>query len=218
MRPESSIRARKTEIRNYIGKLPDASPQESLTGTLKTFSVPVSTPKIEGIKDKSVVANLNADMVDGVRLRKFAGGKCLESSSDGSGITESPGHCGGAGGDPDPPRVEQFTYTFFDPRNVLTTTQLVPSIYVNLAAPLHIMEVYCEIDSGEASINLQKDDGATKAPVLLKDLPCSTRGATSKLTVKGSDLVAVGQKLDHVTVKAAGNLHRMNVVVKYTVD
>jgi len=205
----------KTEIRNYVGKLPDASPQESLTATVKTFSVPVSTPKIEGIKDKSVVANLNADMVDGVRLKKFAGGKCLESSSDGSGITESPGHCGGA---PDPLKVEQFTYTFFDPHNVLTTAQLVPSIYVNLAAPLHIMEVYCEIDSGEASINLQKDDGTTKAPVLLKDLPCSTRGAISKSTVKGSDLVTVGQKLDHVTVKAAGNLHRMNVVVKYTVD
>jgi hypothetical protein len=205
----------KTEIRNYIGKLPDATPQESLTATVKTFSVPVSTPQIEGIKDKSVVANLNADMVDGVRLKKFVGGKCLESSSDGSGITESPGHCGvGA----DPPKVEQFTYTFFDPRNVLTTAQLVPSIYVNLAAPLHIMEVYCEIDGGEASINLQKDDGTTRAPVLLQNLPCSTRGAISKSTVKGSDLVAVGQKLDHVTVRAVGNLHRMNVVVMYTVN
>jgi len=80
------------------------------------------------------------------------------------------------------------------------------------------MEVYCEIDSGEASINLQKDDGTTKASVLLKDLPCSTQGAISSSTVKGSALVAVGQKLDHVTVKAAGNLHRMNIVVKYTID
>jgi hypothetical protein len=206
----------KTEIRNYIGKLPDASPQESLTATVKTFTVPIHTPKIEGIKDKSVVANLNADMVDGIRLTKFAGGKCLESSPDGSGIVESPGHCGAGGGDP--PRAEQFTYTFFDAHNVLTAAQLVPSVYVNLTAPLHITGVYCEIDSGEASINLQKEAGATKSPVLSKDLPCSQQGAISTATISGSDTVAVGEKLDHVTVKAAGNLHRMNVVVKYTVD
>jgi hypothetical protein len=206
----------KTEIRNYIGKLPDASPQESLTTAVKTFSVPVSTPKIEGIKDKSVVANLNADMVDGIRLKKFAGGKCLESSPDGSGIVESTGYCGA--GAADPPRAEQFTYTFFDPHNVLTAAQLVPSVYVNLTAPLHITGVYCEIDSGEASINLQKDAGSTKSPVLSKDLPCSSQGAISTAIVTGSDTVAVGEKLDHITVKVAGNLHRMNVVVKYTVD
>jgi hypothetical protein len=204
------------EIRDYIGKLPDASPQESLSATLKTFSVPVSLPKIQGITDTHVVANLNAEMVDGVRLKKLAGGKCLESSTDGGGIIETPGHCGGSR--EASPRVEQFTYTFFDPHNVLTTAQQVPSIYVNLAAAFHITAVYCEIDGGEATINLQKDDRTKKSPVLAADLACSSSGATSTAIVKGSDTVAVGQKLNHVTIKASGNLHRMNVVVKYTTD
>lgn len=198
------------EIRNYIGKLPDKEPQESLTALLKTFSVPVRMPKLEGITDSHVVQNLNADMVDGVRLKKLSGGRCLQSSPDGSAIVE--GSCGAAA---DPPRVEQFTYTFFDPHNVLTTAQQVPSIYVNLAAALHITAVYCEIDSGEASINLQRDDGKQ---VLSAPLACSTAGALSKSIVKGAGEVAVGQKLNHVTARASGSLHRMNVVVKYTVD
>jgi hypothetical protein len=201
------------EIRSYIGKLPDAKPQESLTATLKAFSVPVSAPKLEGITDDHVVANLDADMVDGVRLKKFTGGKCLESSPDGSSIFEAPGRCGGGGNAGQ--KVEQFTYTFFDPHSVLTTAQQVPSIYVNLAGAFHIVGVYCEIDGGEAAINLQRDDGRRKSQVLASDLVCSTAGSTSTAIVKGNEAVASGQKLNHITAKASGNLHRMNVVVKY---
>ena len=40
-------RANKETV-HYIGKLPDAKPQESLTATLKAFSVPVSTPRSRG--------------------------------------------------------------------------------------------------------------------------------------------------------------------------
>ena len=113
---------------------------------------------------------------------------------------------------------QEFTYTFFDANNLLTTSLQVPSIYVNRAAALHIVEVYCEIDSGSASINLQKNDGTTRTHVLTSNLACSSSGATTTSFVSGTDAISVGQKVDHVTASASGSVHRINVVVKYTVD
>jgi hypothetical protein len=109
---------------------------------------------------------------------------------------------------------QEFTYTFFDANNLLTTSLQVPSIYVNRAAAFHIVEVYCEIDAGNMTINLQNGG----ANVLSSDLACTTAGATSSSFVAGKDAVATAAKIGHVTVSAAGNVHRMNVVVKYTVD
>ena len=109
---------------------------------------------------------------------------------------------------------QQFTYTFFDANNLLTTSLAVPSIYVNRAAAFHVVEVYCEIDGGTATINLQTGG----ANVLSSDLACSMGGATTSSFVAGKDAVGVGMKIGHVTAMATGALHRMNVVVKYTVD
>jgi hypothetical protein len=109
---------------------------------------------------------------------------------------------------------QQFTYTFFDPNNLLTTALQVPSIYVNRAASFHIVEVYCEIDAGSMTINLQN----AGANLLSSDLACSTSGATGSSFVSGKDAVASGVKIGHVTVSASGSVHRVNVVVKYTVD
>jgi hypothetical protein len=113
---------------------------------------------------------------------------------------------------------QEFTYTFFDSNNLLTTALQVPSVYVNRAAALHIIEVYCEIDAGTATINVQKDNGTTKTNILSSALACSTAGATSTGFTSGNDAIGVGQKVGHVTVSASGALHRMNVVVKYLVD
>jgi hypothetical protein len=109
---------------------------------------------------------------------------------------------------------QQFTYTFFDSNNLLTTALQVPSIYVNRAAAFHIVEVYCEIDAGSMTVNLQN----AGANLLSSDLACSTSGATSSSFVSGKDAVASGVKIGHVTVSAAGSVHRVNVVVKYTLD
>ena len=114
--------------------------------------------------------------------------------------------------------AQEFTYTFFDANNLLTTALQVPSVYVNRAAAFHIVEVYCEIDGGSASINLQKNDGTTRTNILSSNLACSSSGATTTSFVSGSDAIAIGQKVDHVTASASGSLHRINVVVKYTVD
>jgi hypothetical protein len=109
---------------------------------------------------------------------------------------------------------QQFTYTFFDPNNLLTTALQVPSIYVNRAAAFHIVEVYCEIDAGSMTINLQN----AGANLLSSDLACSSAGATGSSFVSGKDAVASGVKIGHVTVSTSGSVHRVNVVVKYTVD
>jgi hypothetical protein len=109
---------------------------------------------------------------------------------------------------------QEFTYTFFDANNPLTMSLQVPSIYVNRATAIHMVEVYCEIDAGSATINLQN----AGANVLSSDLACSTAGATSSSFVSGKDALAVGAKISHVTSATGAGLHRMNVVVKYTVD
>jgi hypothetical protein len=113
---------------------------------------------------------------------------------------------------------QEFTYTFFDANNILTTALQVPSVYVNRAAAFHVVEVYCEIDAGTASINVQKDNGTSKTNILSSALACSTSGAVATGFASGNDAIGVGQKVGHVTVSATGALHRMNVVVKYTVD
>ncbi len=95
-----------------------------------------------------------------------------------------------------------------------STALQVPSIYVNRAAAFHIVEVYCEIDAGSMTVNLQN----AGANLLSSDLACSTSGATSSSFVSGKDAVASGVKIGHVTVSASGSVHRVNVVVKYTVD
>jgi hypothetical protein len=109
---------------------------------------------------------------------------------------------------------QQFTYTFFDPNNPLTMSLQVPSVYVNRATAVHVVEVYCEIDTGTATINLQ--NGGTN--VLSSDLACSTSGAVSTSFVSGKDAIAVAAKINHVTTAVGSGLHRLNVVVKYTVD
>jgi len=109
---------------------------------------------------------------------------------------------------------QEFTYTFFDANNLLTTALQVPSIYVNRTAAFHIVEVYCEIDAGSMTINLQN----AGANLLSSDLACSTAGATSSSFVSGKDAVGSGVKIGHVTQSASGSVHRVNVVVKYTVD
>jgi hypothetical protein len=108
----------------------------------------------------------------------------------------------------------EFTYTFFDPNNPLSMSLQVPSIYVNRAAAIHLVEVYCEIDSGTAAINLQ----SSSASLLSSDLACSTAGAASSNFVTGKDAIAVAQKISHATISIGAALHRMNVVVKYTID
>jgi hypothetical protein len=85
---------------------------------------------------------------------------------------------------------------------------------VNRAAAFHMLDVYCEIDAGSATINLQSGG----ANVLSSDLACTTSGAVASNFVSGKDAVAVGTKLSHVTTSAGAGMHRMNVVVKYVVD
>jgi hypothetical protein len=109
---------------------------------------------------------------------------------------------------------QQFTYTFFDPNNPLSMSLQVPSVYVNRASAVHVVEVYCEIDTGTATINLQ----TSGANILSADLACSTSGAVSTSFISGKDAIAVGAKINHVTASMGAGLHRMNIVVKYTVD
>lgn len=110
--------------------------------------------------------------------------------------------------------AQEFSYTFFDANNPLSMGLQVPSIYVNRAAAFRLLEVYCEVDTGSASINLQ----TSGANLLSSDLACSTSGATTSSFATGKDGIALGQKINHVTVSLGTGLHRMNVVVKYVVD
>lgn len=226
-------------------------------------------------KAKAITTSGNADTVDGKHIATMNGGKCLQSSGDGTTIMESSGACGtlqsvagdltvtgrvtadsfvstGAGAwsvegsygtmtaaatgksklgfDPNgklsvsenagavtevaKKLAQQFTYTFFDPLNTLTTALQVPSIYVNRGSAFHIVEVYCEIDGGSATVNLQNGG----ANVLSADLVCTTAGASTTSWVGGKDAVAVGAKLGHMMVATGAGLHRVDVVVRYVVD
>lgn len=228
-------------------------------------------------KAKTAGAGSNADTVDGKHIGSLSGGRCLQSSGDGTAIVEAAGACGtgssqtitgdltvtgrviantfestAAGGwnvegayaamtpagvgksklgfdasgklvvsenagvvtEVAKKTASQFTYTLFDPYNLITTAMQVPSIYVNRGRAFHVTEVYCEIDAGSATVNLQNNG----ANLLSADLACTTAGAVSTALVSGRDAVGVGTKIGHVMVATGAGLHRVNVVVKYRED
>jgi len=111
----------------------------------------------------------------------------------------------------------QITYSFFDPANDLPNTLDVPSLFPNRSRAITLTEVYCEINAGSASINLQRDDGSP-TNILSSDLACSAAGATTTSFVAGENALAVGHNLDHVTVSVGAGLRRLNLAIKYTVD
>ncbi|HSW65354.1 MAG TPA: hypothetical protein VLH56_18905 [Dissulfurispiraceae bacterium] len=110
-----------------------------------------------------------------------------------------------------------INYTFFDLNTDLPNTVDIPSIYVNRAKAITITEVYCEINAGSASINLQRDDGSA-ANILSSNLSCSTSGATSTSFASGEASISASHNIDHVTVSVGASLRRLNVAIKYTVD
>lgn len=207
-------------ISDYIGNAGDGTNwKERLTAAAKSFNVPVTingnlnvTGTVVGSSFQSTGAGpwsvegaygtMTAAGANNSKLGFGPNGK-LSVSENAGPVTEVAKKL-----------PQEFTYTFFDPNNPLTMSLQVPSVYVNRAAAFHVIEVYCEIDAGSASINLQ----TSGSNILNADLACSPSGVTSTSFVSGKDAIAVGQKINHVTVSTGAGLHRMNVVVKYTVD
>lgn len=202
-------------LTNYIGNVGDGTNwKERLTATLKEFKTDVQIDgnlTVAGSLQSTGAGPWSVEGSFGTMPAAAVGKSKLGFGPNGkASVSENAG-----------PVTElakklpqEFTYTFFDPNNPLTMSLQVPSVYVNRATPIHIVEVYCEIDAGSASINLQ----TSGANILSSDLACSTSGATSSTFAVGKDAIAVGQKINHVTVSTGSGLHRMNVVVKYTVD
>lgn len=106
-----------------------------------------------------------------------------------------------------------INYTLFDPNADLSAAMDIPSIFVNYGSAIVLEEVYCEIDAGSTSINLQRDDG-TPANILTSNLNCSPSGAVTNSFVSGENVLQTGHKLDHVTVTTSGT-RRINVAIKY---
>ncbi len=113
-----------------------------------------------------------------------------------------------------PGTAGQFTYTFTDGKADLPSDLNVNGIYVNRVTAFHITEVYCEIDAGSASINLQRNG----KNILGANLPCSPSGGLSYNFLPGMNAVNYGDRIGHVTASLAGGVKRMSVVVKYTVN
>jgi hypothetical protein len=204
-------------ISNYIGNSGDGvNFLERLTSSLKTFNLPVTIngnltvtgtcTGCGGTSGPSVIEsalNAMAPTIPGKSKLGFDSNGQISVSENGGPVTELAKKI-----------PQEFTYTFFDSYHALTTSLQVPSVYVNRAAAFHIVEVYCEVDTGLAVINLTEGG----SPILRSGLECTPDGASSTIFAEGMDDVAVGKKIDHVTLSTATGLHRINVVVKYIPD
>jgi hypothetical protein len=204
-------------ISNYIGNPGDGvSFLERLTSSLKTFNLPVTIngnltvtggcTGCGGTSGPSVIESAVSAMTPTVPGRSklgFDSDGQVSVSENGGPVTEVAKKI-----------PQEFTYTFFDSNHALTTSLQVPSVYVNRAAAFHIVEVYCEVDTGLAVINLTEGGSS----ILLSGLECTPAGASSTIFVEGRDAIAVGTKISHATLSTGTGLHRMNVVVKYLPD
>jgi hypothetical protein len=118
----------------------------------------------------------------------------------------------------------QFGFTMFDNTVALTGITL-PSVWINDAHAITLVQVCCEVDSitGTPTINFQHDDG-TPADVLSSDLSCVTAvdasaGTGCSSTFSGSEnAIALGEELDLTMPSGWTTAQRLSVSVKYTVD
>lgn len=110
-----------------------------------------------------------------------------------------------------PASVGQVTWSFVDVQQELSQDLDVPYIYMNRARAFTVTEIWCRIDAGLASIQVQKN----AQDMLSSPLACTTSGAFSTSIQNAS--VGVGDRLGHVTVSASG-VKQLNVVVKYSVN
>ena len=202
-------------ISQYIGNIGDGvNWLERLTASSKTFKVPVT---ING--NLTVTGHCTGCAGGSGALSSQVGQTTLASLQPGTSVLgfDRDGHLSVSENGAAPVELkkkfaQQFTYTFFDANNPFTTTLQVASIYVNRATPFRIAEIYCEVDSGSALINLQSGG----SNILASGLSCSPAGTTSSNFVGGRmPSVPVGAKLNHVTVSIGPSVHRMSVVVKY---
>ena len=204
-------------ISNYIGNPGDGvNFLERLTSSLKTFNLPVTIngnltvtgtcTGCGGTSGPSVIESALSAMTPTVPGRSklgFDSDGQISVSENGGPVTEVAKKI-----------PQEFTYSFFDSDHALTTSLQVPSVYVNRAAAFHIVEVYCEVDTGLAVINLTEGG----LSILRSGLECTPDGASSTIFAEGMDGIPLGTKINHVTLSTATGLHRINVVVKYIPD
>jgi hypothetical protein len=189
---------------------------ERLTSSLKTFNLPVTIngnltvtgtcTGCGGTSGPSVIESALSAMTPTIPGRSklgFNSNGQISVSENGGAVTEVAKKI-----------PQEFTYTFFDSDHELTTSLQVPSVYVNRAAAFHIVEIYCEVDTGVAVINLTEGGFS----ILQSALECTPGGASSTNFSDGRDAIALGKKINHVTLSTTTGLHRINIVVKYIPD
>lgn len=166
----------------------------------------------EGLAQLGIVTALSTEGTRSAH-QPSSGSKTTQAAA-GTAAILSPGNYGSSSLGALSGTTGQFTYTFFDANTDLPVWLDVYSIYVNRSAAFHITGVYCEINAGSATINLQKNG----QNILAASLPCSTSGAVTSNFVSGMNAIAVGDKISHIMVTVGQGLRRMNVVVTYTWD
>ena len=107
---------------------------------------------------------------------------------------------------------EQSTYTISAPSPDVAPA-IVRSVFVNRAGAKTLEEIYCEVDSGQATINLFNNG----VPILSSDLKCDSAGASTTEFNPPAQNIGTGQKLDHKTL-GQNDSKRIIVVIKYSED
>ena len=113
-------------------------------------------------------------------------------------------------------KTDEKCWTVFDLNADLPATADIPSIWPNRSRAVTLTEIWCESDSGTATINVQRDDG-TPADICSSALTCATGGDTCA-PQGAEDNFSIGQELDHVTVTSPSGTKRINVCVLFTID
>jgi hypothetical protein len=178
-----------------------------------TLSVPaeVTTPKLGGITDTAVVANLNADQVDGHHAANFAPATGVSSANLAAAN-----------------RTDEKIVTLFDPVAADTGRVLV----LDSGKNIHITRIYCAVKaSTSVVINLDRRsesamDSDSGAHLLASDLACVPGGATATAFANGagqcggttSCAVATHAPVMLTITGVNGTPDTLRVAVEYTID
>ena len=88
------------------------------------------------------------------------------------------------------------------------------AVYPNRATRIRLSEVYCEVDSGSATLNLVNDG----KPLLVSNLTCTPSGSASTSFFSGREIVERGERVRNQTAAVVPGAHRVTVVVSFIAD
>lgn len=197
-------------LTNYIGNNGDGvNWKERLTTTLKQFKTDVQV-------DGNLIVH-GSIIQQGPQTQKITGSANMDASVENAAVFSSDEGRSRARQiqvERESTVHQQFAYSLTGRDGTLASGGRVPSVYINRASRLRLLEVYCEVDAGSTVINLTN----AHRDILSTGIQCTPAGAASTAFAEGREVLGPGERLEQDTGLMDSKVQSLKVVITYVVE